>query len=132
MRPNNFLKVAIALGIPLICFIAFFNSFSSNLFGISLGEARTHNTQPIDHLTTPTIPDGAEPQAAGERLDTTSTPHPGSALNGSTLALMALAARAAGAKVTVDSRAARVAEKREADYRIAFEADQSQEFAVMW
>ncbi len=123
MRPNNFLKVTVALGIPLIYFIAFFSSFGSDLFGISLGEARTHNTQPIDHLTTPTIPDGAEPQAAGERLDTTSTPHPASALNGSTLALMALAARAAGAKITVDSRADRVAEEREAGYRIAFEAE---------
>ena len=123
MRPNNFLKVAVALGIPLICFIAFFSSFGSNLSGISLGEARTHNTQPIDLLTTPTIPDGAEPQAAGERLDTTSTPHPAGALNGSTLALIALAARAAGAKITVDSRADRVAEEREAGYRIAFEAE---------
>ncbi|MCZ6717998.1 MAG: AsmA family protein [Gammaproteobacteria bacterium] len=122
MRPNNFLKVAIALGIPLICFIAFFSSFSSNLSRISLGEARTHNTQPIDHLTTPTIPDRAEPQA-GERVDTPSTPHPASALKGSTLALIALAARAAGAEVTVDSRADRVAEEREAGYRIAFEAE---------
>ncbi len=122
MRPNNFLKVAIALGIPLVCFIAFFSSFGSNLSGISVGEARTHTTGPIDHLTTPTIPDRTEPQA-GERVDTPSTPHPASALNGSTLALIALAARAAGAKVTVDSRADRAAEEREAGYRIAFEAE---------
>ncbi|MEE9159273.1 MAG: AsmA family protein, partial [Gammaproteobacteria bacterium] len=123
MRPDNFLKVAIALGIPLVCFIAFFSSFGSDLFGISVGEARTHTTGPIDHLATPTIPARTEPQAAGERVDTASTPHPASALNGSTLALIALAARAAGAKVTVDSRADRAAEEGEAGYRIAFEAE---------
>lgn len=122
MRPDNFLKVAIALGIPLVCFIAFFSSFGSDLSGIPLGEAHTHTTGPIDHLATPTIPDRTELQAS-ERVDTASTPHPASALNGSTLALIALAARAAGAKVTVDSRAVRVAEEREAGYRIAFEAE---------